>query len=332
MNYWLTTHWPPRFDADPNDIANGIWLPDGREAAGVDLIKDDKVLIYQARSGRKEIRKKLDGTEYIVPTIEGKEGIIAACEAQCEIFEYEGSEPTKYVGGSEIWWRWHAPLTLLSKSGFVPRDRMNGILGYKPDYNLHGFGDLHSGLKKINEYQFNDLLEIFKGNVETAPYKSKIKFNENGKCAGGGGEESPEHFLLKIYVATNPSKVVNESNVQTFQIEYPYPTGDRADILLLDKFGKVLGVEVEVSVNDDQLEGALQAIKYRYMSEVMTTRKLGDSRAILVAYSISDKMKSLCKEYDIQCIEVDRNIVKQWSLSDEGKNALAVQSNRNDRK
>lgn len=330
MNYWLTTHWPPRIDDDPNDIANGVWLPDGRESAGSDLKKGDKVLIYQARTGRPEIRKRLDGSEFIVPSIKGKEGIIAVCEAECEIFENEGSEPTKYVDGSEIWWRWHALLTLLSKSGFVPRERMNAILGYKPDYNLRGFGDLHSGLKKITEEQFNGLLTIFKGNVETLPYKTKIKANENIGCGGEGGE-SPEHFLLKMYVATNPSKVVNESNIQTFGIEYPYPTGDRADILLVDQFGKVLGVEIEVSINDDQFEGPLQAIKYRYMAEVMTTRKLGDSRAILVAYTVSDKMKSLCKEYDIQCIEVDRNIVEQWSLTDEGKKALAEQLNRGDR-
>lgn len=322
MNFWLTTHWPPRIDDDPNDIANGVWLPEGRETAGSDLKEGDKVLVYQARSGRPEIRKKIDGTEYVVPSIEGKEGIIAVCEAQCEIYEYEGSEPTKYVDGSEIWWRWHAPLTLLSRSGFVPRERMNAILGYKLNFNLHGFGDLHSGLKKITEDQFNNLVTIFKGNVETIPYKTKVISAENGR---GGEGESREHFLLKMYVAFNPSKVIDESNVQTFEIEYPFPTGDRADILLLDKFGKILGVEIEVSVNDDQIEGLLQAIKYRYMSELMTTRKLGDSRALLIAYIISDKMKLLCNKYDIQCIEVDKSIVEQWSLSDEGKSKLAEQ-------
>ena len=322
MNFWLTTHWPPRIDDDPNDIANGVWLPEGRETAGSDLKEGDKVLVYQARSGRPEIRKKIDGTEYVVPSIEGKEGIIAVCEAQCEIYEYEGSEPTKYVDGSEIWWRWHAPLTLLSRSGFVKRERMNAVLGYKSNFNLHGFGDLHSGLKKITEDQFNNLVTIFKGNVETIPYKTKVISAENGRRGEG---ESREHFLLKIYVAFNPSKVIGESNVQTFEIEYPFPTGDRADILLLDKFGKILGVEIEVSVNDNQIEGLLQAIKYRYMSELMTTRKLGDSRALLIAYTISEKMKSLCNEYDIQCIEVDKSIVEQWSLTDEGKSKLAEQ-------
>lgn len=327
MNYWLTTHWPPRFDADPNDNSNGVWLPDGREAAGADFKKGDKVFIYQSRSGRPEILKRIDGSEYTVWSIEGKEGIIAVCEADSEIFEDAGAEPSKYTDGSEIWWRWYAPLTLLSKSGFVPRQRINEVLGYKTDYNFRGFGDLHSGLKKISEEQFNDLLTIFRGKIETLPYKTNGKSKENTGWSGEGGESS-EHFLLKIYVATNPSKVINESKIQTVGIEYPYPTGDRADILLSDQFGKVLGVEIEVSVNDDQFEGLLQAIKYRYMAEVMTMRKLGDSRAILVAYTVSEKMKSLCKKYNVQCIEVDRNIVEQWSLTDEGKKALAEHQTR----
>ena len=134
MNYWLTTHWPPRVENDPDDIADAVWLPDGREAAGSDLKEKDKVLVYQSRSGRTEIRKKLDSTEYTVPCIEGKEGIIAICEAQCEIYEYEGSEQTKYIDGSEIWWRWYAPLTILSRSGFVKRERMNTVLGYSRNF------------------------------------------------------------------------------------------------------------------------------------------------------------------------------------------------------
>src|SRR5271157_1120612 len=218
MNFWITTHWPPRIDRNPNDVAGGIWLPEGRQAAGSDLKEKDKVLVYQARSGRSEIMRRMDGSEIVVPTIMGKEGIISICEAQSEIFEDEDSEPEKYVDGTEIWWRWHAPLTILSKSGFVPREIMNATLGYKLGYNLRGFGDLHSGLKKITEDQYNDLVRMFRGNVKLLLPKVMNMSRENNGCEGG---ESSEHFLLKIYVASNPSIVLQEVNIQTFGIEYP---------------------------------------------------------------------------------------------------------------
>jgi hypothetical protein len=61
LNYWLTTHWPPRVGDDPNNVANGVWLPDGREKADAELKKGDIVFVYQSRSGRPEKRKTIDG-------------------------------------------------------------------------------------------------------------------------------------------------------------------------------------------------------------------------------------------------------------------------------
>lgn len=324
MNYWLTTHWPPRVDDDPTDVATGVWLPDGREQAGAELKKGDKVFVYQSRSGRPERRKTIDGKEIIVHSIKGREGIIAVCEAQSEIYEYEDSEPSKYVDGSEIWWRWHAPLTTLSKSGFVSRESMNAILGYKPNFNLHGFGDLHSGLKRITKEQYTSLLELFRGTLKIKPHNIRsISPGDHGHGMGTG--ESKEHLLLKSYVASNPEIVLGEQNIQTIKVEYQFPTGDRADILLEDEFGRIIGMEIEVNVDDNQFEGLLQAIKYRYMSELMTDRAPGDSRAILVAYKISQKMKLLCDKYYIQHIEINKQNVEKWSLTKEGIAALAEQ-------
>lgn len=324
LNYWLTTHWPPRVDDDPNDIATGVWLPDGREQAGAELRKGDKIFVYQSRSGRPERGKAIDGKEIIVHSIEGREGIIAVCEAQSEIYEYEDSEPSKYVDGSKIWWRWHTPLITLSKSGFVSRESMNAILGYKSNFNLHGFGDLHSGLKKINKDQFTNLLKLFRGTLKIKPHNMRrISPGDHGHGTGIG--ESREHLLLKIYVASNPEIALGEQNIQTIKVEYQFPSGDRADILLEDEFGRIIGMEIEVNVDDDQFEGLLQAIKYRYMSELMTDRAPGDSRAILVAYGISQKMKLLCDKYYIQHVEIKIQNVEKWSLTKEGIAALAEQ-------
>jgi hypothetical protein len=322
LNYWLTTHWPPRVGDDPNDVANGVRLPDGREQAGAELKKGDIVFVYQSRSGRPVKRKTVGGTEIVVHSIEGREGIIAVCEAQSEIYEDVDSEPSKYIDGSVIWWRWHAPLMTLTKSGFVSRQSMNTILGYKSNFNLRGFGDLHSGLKKINKDQHSSLLKLFRGAIKTRPYRN-ISPGVHGYGSGTG--ESREHLLLKIYVASNPETVLDEINVKTIKVEYQFPTGDRADILLEDEFGRVIGLEIEVNVEDNQFEGLLQAIKYRYMAELITERAPGDSRAILVAYAISQNMKLLCDKYHIQYIEIDKQIVEKWSLSKNGTTALAEQ-------
>lgn len=318
MNFWITSHWPPRKDGDPDDVASGVWLPDGREGAGHDLKAGDKILVYQARTGRPEIRKKVDGTRITVSCIEGKEGIIAICKALSEVYADDSIEASQYVDGSEIWWRWHAPLKIISKSGFVPRKHMNQLLGYKVGYNLRGFGDLHSGLKKISEVQYNDLVTKFRGEVQPLPIIPSKKPKTKNIGSGGKGGESLEHYLLKHYVASNPSVTLQENGIKTFGVEFPFPTGDRADILLLDHFGRIIGVEIEITVENDQLEGLLQSIKYRYMAELMTDRQSGDSRAILIAYSISEKMKALCSRYDIQHIEVEKQVVKQWSLTKEG--------------
>jgi uncharacterized protein YuzE len=72
MKYWLTTHWPPRkgyahavgafSDDDPY-----VWLPDGREAAGAGLARDDLVLVYESRSRRQPgVILDYDGQEDLV--------------------------------------------------------------------------------------------------------------------------------------------------------------------------------------------------------------------------------------------------------------------------
>lgn len=48
------------------------------------------------------------------------------------------------------------------------------------------------------------------------------------------------------------------------------------------------------------------------MGELMTSRKPGDSRAVLIAYSISQNMKQLCSDYNITYIEVEKSTVDKW--------------------
>lgn len=87
----------------------------------------------------------------------------------------------------------------------------------------------------------------------------------------------------------------------TAGIEYELATNDRADIVLWDRFGRIVGVEIEVLIADGDSVGLLQAIKYRRMLELVTRRNPGDSRSVLVAYGISDAMRELAERYGIEC-------------------------------
>ena len=73
-----------------------------------------------------------------------------------------------------------------------------------------------------------------------------------------------------------------------------------------------LPVEIEPSVNDSELAGPLQAVKYRYMLECATNRERGDSRAMLIAHSIADEIKTLCERYCIEWHEISREDVASW--------------------
>jgi len=304
MNYWMTTHWPPNGVVDLDDFQpEGVYLPSDRVQAGADIEVGDKVLIYQSKTGRPEIRNIKGELITLRPSV-GKEGIIAIVEIVGELMEIPDSRPTKYADGSEVWWRWHADTELISTNGFVPRADVNRVLNYKPNNTLRAFGDYKSGLKKLEDKdKFFELVQIFNSHPRKIDTIRKAK-KSGSKGSFGEGGESKEHRVFKEFVASNPSAILGEQGLETIKMEYPFITGDRADIVLKDAFGRMIGAEIEISV-EDQITGILQAIKYRYMLALVEERKNYETRAFLIAKSISRKMREICDEYEVECFEVD---------------------------
>lgn len=309
MNYWLTTHWPPYEDEPADSVAAGVWVPEGRQAAGADFAQDDFVFIYHPRSGRTLIEPLANGTTRHRRCQTGREGIVAVAKAMDSIRALTDSTPEHYTDGTETWWRWHAPLKLLSTSGFVPRRAVLDALGYKSTYNFRGFGDLHSGLKKLTEDQFKTLRDHFTASVEIKSLDSKSPVS--GHATEGGGE-SQAHLSLKEYVAANPSIVLGEPLVETVAVERAFPTGDRADIVMRDQFGRIIGLEIELDIPDGDITGPLQAIKYRRMLEMVSGIQHGDGRAILVAHSIPEDVRHVCDQYEVECFVVNLSDVQAW--------------------
>ena len=160
MSYWINIHWPP-FAKDKPTLSSSdppyhyqVYVPDGRQHAGRELQPGDYVFIYETKWGR----PRKDGEKYAEP---GRQGIIALVCALTPICEKPSEERDEYLNGRVLWWKWQAE-TQVKKLGFCPHDDVCKILEYSPNWTLYGFGDQHSGLKKIDEETFKTLLNCFR--------------------------------------------------------------------------------------------------------------------------------------------------------------------------
>ena len=66
--------------------------------------------------------------------------------------------------------------------------------------------------------------------------------------------------------------------------------------MLVDRYSRIVAVEIEPEVTATDEAGPLQAIKYRYMLEWSANRALGDSRALLIAHKIDSVIREKCRD------------------------------------
>lgn len=159
MNYWITTQWPLEV-GETRRFA--VWLPDdGRQNAGQDLEVGDLVHVYESRTGRARLDRQ---SRLPVTRQKGTAGLIATIELETRLIEQMDAQRHDYDDGSRIRWGFRANGRPAIAGGFVPRRLVNLALGYKPDYNLHGFGDQHSGLKRLTDSQYRQLEALFRAN------------------------------------------------------------------------------------------------------------------------------------------------------------------------
>lgn len=308
MKYWITTHWP-QLAEDAGNIPSGVHLQEGTQQAGLGIGPGDMVFIYESLTGKDELLLYADGRREVYPRIQGRYGVVALCQVTEHL--HATDEPqTKYTDGTEKWWRWHAGTKLINSDGFVPAADLARLLGMSPNYNFRGFGSHHSGLKEITEDEFDSIRLAFLSNSRTKAKLPKCPVFFPGNNGGSG--ESDQHRALKNYVAHFPNKAIAGRNLSLVQMEYPFPTNDRADIVLHDKFGRFAAVEIEVDVGPQDNPGLLQAAKYRALLAVITDRLIEETDSYLIAYSISEKISHLARKYDIECIEINKKEVMEW--------------------
>jgi hypothetical protein len=311
-SYWFTTHWPHRVDQDDIHHRN-IYLQAGKEHVGARIRAGDEVMIYESRTGDAIVIADAHGGTRVVKRKLGRMGAATVAEVAGQLEERPVDERVEhYASGRTRNWKWTAPTHAHFSNGFVPLKDVLRTLDLSPNYNMFGFGDANSGLRQIEPWQFDELLHIFRSNPTRKPIAPGGRRTKPGHPTEAGGE-GDDHLLLKQYVAANPAAVLGEKGVETIGSEFKFGTGDSADVALRDRVGRVIGVEIEIAQRKPELEGILQAIKYRHMLAVMFRQRFDESRAVLVAYELDAWVKALCDEYDVQWAEVERREVSAWA-------------------
>lgn len=110
----------------------------------------------------------------------------------------------------------------------------------------------------------------------------------NAARGGFGGGESPEHKLLKEFIANNPTVIGLPKASPLGQTELPLPSGDVLDVSFRSK--KLwLAVEVKsrISSDADITRGIFQCVKYQAILDavLLSESKIQNARAILVLES-----------------------------------------------
>jgi len=262
----------------------------------------DIALIYECQSGKHEVYRLADGTKSIARRRKGRAGVISLVEVTGAPRQPENSEPQEYTDGTSAWWQFYAPTRVINSSGFIPRERVAALLGFKLAFNFHGFGDHNSGLKRLSAEVFQNILEEF---LASARQEEEERMRRLTGGFGGSGE-GPIHLALKQAIAADPTATLGEPGLTFWALEFGLPSADQIDIVLKDQFGRFVAVEVEVDCAASEVVGPLQCAKYRAMMSYLFDRPLDEVRCILAAHSINRAVQERCHQHRIETVEVPR--------------------------
>jgi RecB family endonuclease NucS len=112
------------------------------------------------------------------------------------------------------------------------------------------------------------------------------------------------------YIAADPVLALREAGLETLAVAQELPAGDSADLVLEDRDGTV--VAVQVGAEEDRLATIAHASMRRAMLELEMGRRRGRSRVFVVAFAVSREMRELCASYGIECFAVDEELVRSW--------------------
>jgi len=163
MNYWITTHWPPRdFSFHPDPFYYGVWVQDKLQHVTANMQPGDLVFKYESSTGRSLQVQKPDGIIAIQKCHRGHMGIVAIMIVESVL---NGNQDTEeYTDGTNASWCKMATAKGHDTNGFVSLAQLNSLLGFGPKNRMRGFGTAHSGLKQIDKPTYDRIYAAFKSN------------------------------------------------------------------------------------------------------------------------------------------------------------------------
>ncbi len=150
-------------------------------------------------------------------------------------------------------------------------------------------------LKTIDGFDYESYTEVARNR--------KSDFERKVRAYSARGEGAT-HRALKYRLCHTPSLI--ENNLTCIEMEYRFPTTDKIDLLFEDSRSRFLAVEVENEVGVKDIEGLLQATKYKYMAAIYFGRSFAETRGMLVAHWIHPFMKTRAKRYGIETREIEQ--------------------------
>lgn len=147
MAYWLTTHYPHPW---PDTLPWHIYLQHQHRSAVDGIAQEDLVFFYEFA----EQKALKDGTKYP----RGAQGIV--CVATVSGPVYHRDTVIEYADGTTGYWSWGVPTADADFNGFVPREELLKVLGYKPGGRLRGFNS-GQGVMPLDNEQGYSLLQLF---------------------------------------------------------------------------------------------------------------------------------------------------------------------------
>jgi len=145
--------------------------------------------------------------------------------------------------------------------------------------------------------------QVFKGE-EAPPANGCLREKSVNRAAAlaaqrkyGPGGEGPDHRRLKNWIAKHP-EALHINDVAKVKEEYPFVSGDRADIVFTHTSGASTVIEIETTT---PYPGAHQAIKYRALlcAEKGLPLNAENTTTMLVAWSIPLEVRAFCDKYGI---------------------------------
>jgi hypothetical protein len=131
---------------------------------------------------------------------------------------------------------------------------------------------------------------------------SNGRSGRGGHGGRGGGGPSEKHEKLKKDLAEDPSDL--GEGLKLIREEYPFGSGDRADILFQDSSENPVTVEVEAHIPSGNYVGVWQAVKYQHLAAMEYSLACEQVRSILAAPKIPEDVKEKCEELGIEPFEI----------------------------